>query len=181
MCMCVCTCAYPSPLFSPTWQRISEPFGYQYTGATPFLAVSKNSNYFVCFCMLITYGWEGACSMWCGSGSVVLAVCRILLCGHHCFFNTPPPPIDHLGFPGGTRGKESPASARDIRDVGLIPGSRRSPGKGNGNYSSIIPFIFIFWPHHLACGILVSQPGIEPTPPTLEAESHWTARAVLFS
>ena len=31
--------------------------------------------------------------MWCGSGSIVLAVCRILLCGHHCFFNTPPPQL----------------------------------------------------------------------------------------
>lgn len=28
--------------------------------------------------------------MWCGSGSPVLVVCRILLCGHHRFFNTPP-------------------------------------------------------------------------------------------
>ena len=141
--MCVCACAYPSPLFSPTRQRILEPFGYQNTGATPFVAVSKNCNYLECFCVLIAYGWEGVCSMWCGSGSVVLAVCRILLWGHHCFFNTPPP-IDHLGFPGGTRGKESPASARDIRDVGLIPGSRRSPGKGNSNSLQYHSFYFYF-------------------------------------
>ena len=37
------------------------------------------------------------------------------------------------GFPGGTSGKETPANAGDIRDVGLIPGSGRSPGEGHGN------------------------------------------------
>jgi len=29
--------------------------------------------------------------------------------------------------------KNTPANAGDIRDVGWIPGSRRSPGEGNGN------------------------------------------------
>ena len=29
--------------------------------------------------------------------------------------------------------KNLPASAEDVRDVGLIPGSRRSPGGGHGN------------------------------------------------
>ena len=29
--------------------------------------------------------------------------------------------------------KNSPANAGDIRDAGLIPGSERSPGEGNGN------------------------------------------------
>ena len=29
--------------------------------------------------------------------------------------------------------KNTPASARDVRDGGLIPGSGRSPGEGNGN------------------------------------------------
>ena len=35
-----------------------------------------------------------------------------------------------LGFPGGSEGK---ASACDVEDPGLIPGSRRSPGEGNGH------------------------------------------------
>ena len=35
-----------------------------------------------------------------------------------------------LGFPGGSEGK---ASACDAEDSGLIPGSGRSPGEGNGN------------------------------------------------
>ena len=34
------------------------------------------------------------------------------------------------GLPGGSDGK---ASARNAGDLGLIPGSGRSPGKGNGN------------------------------------------------
>ena len=29
--------------------------------------------------------------------------------------------------------KNPPANAGDVRDVGLIPGWRRSPGEGNGN------------------------------------------------
>ena len=35
-----------------------------------------------------------------------------------------------LGFPGGSDGKESACKSGD---PGLIPGSGRSPGEGNGN------------------------------------------------
>ena len=34
--------------------------------------------------------------------------------------------------------KNPPANVRDARDVGLIPGSGRSPGEGHGNPSSIL-------------------------------------------
>ena len=34
-----------------------------------------------------------------------------------------------VGFPGGSDGKESACNAGDL---GLIPGSERSPGEGNG-------------------------------------------------
>ena len=34
-----------------------------------------------------------------------------------------------MGFPGGSDGKES---AYNVGDPGLIPGSGRSPGEGNG-------------------------------------------------
>ena len=37
------------------------------------------------------------------------------------------------GFPGGTVVKNPPTNAGDARDVGLIPGSGRSPGIENGN------------------------------------------------
>ena len=39
----------------------------------------------------------------------------------------------NLGFQGGSVIKNLPASAGAARDLGLIPGSRRSPGVGNGN------------------------------------------------
>ena len=43
------------------------------------------------------------------------------------------------------------------------------------------PYSFFFQLRHRACGILVPQPGIEPAPPAVEAQSlnHWTAREVL--
>ena len=37
------------------------------------------------------------------------------------------------GFPGGAVVKNLPANAGDARHVGLIPGSGRSSGVGNGN------------------------------------------------
>ena len=38
--------------------------------------------------------------------------------------------VFHVSFPGGSEGKESACSARDL---GLIPESGRSPGEENGN------------------------------------------------
>ena len=39
----------------------------------------------------------------------------------------------HLGFPGGSVGKESTCNVGDTGDVGSIPGSRRSLGGGHGH------------------------------------------------
>ena len=39
----------------------------------------------------------------------------------------------HRGFSGGAVVKNPPANAGDARDVGLIPGSGKSSGVGNGN------------------------------------------------
>ena len=36
-------------------------------------------------------------------------------------------------FPGGSVSKESACNTGDTGDMGLIPGSGRSPGEGNGN------------------------------------------------
>ena len=38
-----------------------------------------------------------------------------------------------MGFQGGAAVKNLPANAGDVGDAGLIPGSGRSPGGGNGN------------------------------------------------
>ena len=42
-------------------------------------------------------------------------------------------------FPAGAVIKSPPANAEDARDVGLIPGSGRSPGAGNGNLPVATP------------------------------------------
>jgi len=39
----------------------------------------------------------------------------------------------YVGFPGGSVVKNPPANAGDAGDLTWIPGSRRSPGGGNGN------------------------------------------------
>ena len=39
----------------------------------------------------------------------------------------------HLGFPGGSVGKESTCNVGDAGDVGSIPGSKRSPRAGRGH------------------------------------------------
>ena len=41
-------------------------------------------------------------------------------------------------------------------------------------------FSSTFWTHHLACEILVPQPGIELLPPAVKAQSlnHWTTSEV---
>ena len=41
-------------------------------------------------------------------------------------------PLQYMGFPGGTSGKEPACQCRRHKR-GLIPGSGRSPGEGNGN------------------------------------------------
>ena len=41
---------------------------------------------------------------------------------------------DSMGFPGGSRGKEPPATAGDVRDMGLIPAME----KGVATHSSIL-------------------------------------------
>ena len=39
-------------------------------------------------------------------------------------------------------------------------------------------FVLFFWPSHMACGILVPRPGIEPGLSAVKARSpnHWTTR-----
>ena len=41
--------------------------------------------------------------------------------------------IPSMGFPGGSVVKDPPANAGDTGDLGSIPGSGKSSGKGNGN------------------------------------------------
>ena len=44
--------------------------------------------------------------------------------------------IEWVGFPGGSDGEKKKKSSCNAGDPGLIPGSGRSPGKGNAIHSS---------------------------------------------
>ena len=55
-----------------------------------------------------------------------VAKSRKQLSDFHFYFHA------YLGCPGGANGKELPANAGEVRDVGSIPGLGRSPGGGNG-------------------------------------------------
>ena len=59
------------------------------------------------------------------STSLVLSL-QIILISFQTFYHD----YTNMGFPGVSDGKESACSAGDL---GLISGSRRSPGEGNGN------------------------------------------------
>ena len=48
---------------------------------------------------------------------------------------------DPLGFPGGSVVKNLPVNAGDVRDVGSIPGSGRSPSGGHGNWQPTPKFL----------------------------------------
>ena len=49
--------------------------------------------------------------------------------GHYLLFYSPVSRIVNMGFPGDSDGKES---AYNVGDLGLIPGSGKSPGEENG-------------------------------------------------
>ena len=54
-----------------------------------------------------------------------------VLSGRTVIFCHPVPSL--MGFPGGSMVKNLPTNAGNAGDTSLIPGSRRSPGEGNGN------------------------------------------------
>ena len=47
--------------------------------------------------------------------------------------------MSQMGFPGGSVVKNLLANAEDTGDSGLIPGSGRAPGGGNGNPPYLLP------------------------------------------
>ena len=59
---------------------------------------------------------------------------------------------------------------------------RRYWGLGLGHVFFFFPFFFFFLAMNVACGILVPQPGIEPGPLEVEAQSpnHWSIREPLL-
>ena len=83
-----------------------------------------------------------------------------------CILNLPPPRV-HSWAPAVGDGLKATASFVYLYGrVKII------------HVGKVCPFFFFFWPHQVACGILVPQPGIKPSLPALGAPSlnHWTAR-----
>ena len=62
-------------------------------------------------------------------------ICSFYFCWELSGYNLWAMISSFLGFPGGSEGK---ASVYNVGDLGSIPGSGRSPGEGNGNYSSTL-------------------------------------------
>ena len=60
--------------------------------------------------------------------------------------------------------KNLPANAGDMRDVGMIPGSRRSPGGGNGNP-----------PQYSCLGNFMDRAAWQATAHGVTKESHITS------
>ena len=57
-----------------------------------------------------------------------------------------------------------------------VPAMRSSAGQ---SFLTIFSFLF-FWPHHMAYGILVPKPRMEPIHPAMETQSlnHWAVREI---
>ena len=122
-----------------------ELFRQEYWSGLPFplqgIFLTQGSNLGLLHCRQILYhlSHRGSPMMTLQQSKSKLNYFEILACKMtnwcHCiFFMLSPLPLwvypDASGFPGGSDGK---ASACNVGDVGLIPGSGRSPGEGNGN------------------------------------------------
>ena len=71
-----------------------------------------------------------------GAGDTVTRVGTVLVCWHSGEGDrqtSKPISRQFRGFLGGSVVKNLPANAEDAGDVGLVPGSGKSPGGGNGN------------------------------------------------
>ena len=103
--------------------------------------IFKSSHYAVCLkltqcCMSIVSVILGKiCSIICLSPFVLLnnAPYTMLLHTVSSPHMTPLTFVGPMGFPGGPMVKKRPASAGHTGNMGLIPGSRRSPGGRNSN------------------------------------------------
>ena len=73
-----------------------------------------------------------------------------------------------------------PQNLGNMEQLGLRKSRSRDRAGRCRNCSWKAFSFFFFWPHRAACGILVPQPGIEPRPLAVEAQSpnHWTAGEV---
>ena len=81
------------------------------------------------------------------------------------------------GFPHSSVGKESAYNAGDIRDVGSVPGLRRSPGGGHGNplqYSCLENAMDRGAWLATVCGVTRVGPGLVTNPPAHDSPGKST-------
>ena len=80
-----------------------------------------------------------------------------------------------IDFSGGFSGKETPANAGDIRDVGLILGSGRSLEEEMAAHSNILFFFFLALVSYICCNectnvntiLLTKRPTVYVKAPSL--------------
>ena len=97
-------------------------------------------------------GWEGGSI---GRGDIYVYAFLWLIC-----VVVQQKPASQVGFPGGSAGKEFTCNAGDAGDIGLIPGSGKSPGGGPGNplkYSCLENPLEIGARQGTVCGVTKSQ------------------------
>ena len=104
------------------------------------------------------------------------------LCQHPCAPKPSKSSTETSASIQGEGDEEGREGERGRRKEGLGRWWDRSlePGPGS-NTGCFFVCLFSFWPHCKACGILVLQSGIEPTPSAVAAQhlNHWTTRKVL--
>ena len=80
-------------------------------------------------------------------------------------------------FPGDVSGKEPACNSGDVKDVGSIPASGRSPGEGNGNppqHSCLEnPMDRGAW-RAIVRGVTKGQTGLSKPQQTTRLEHEWT-------
>ena len=106
------------------WSENGPGLGQQRTAGWWGGCMQTNSNIIMIEQLMTIIKYWQWCTHHCRSSVMLFSLLFFLFLSTFCFV---------LGFPDGLAGKESVCHARDSRNVGSIPGSRRSSGAGNSN------------------------------------------------
>ena len=101
--------------------------------------------------------------------------------GGQCGWNMGGVGRGHMRCVRWRRGPSHVRADGPIRKLDFILNTLGSPLGNLKKGSDIDSFVFLFfWPHCVACGILVPQPGIKPIFSALGVKSlnHWTSREI---
>ena len=109
----------------------------------------------------------------------------------HCSFEQPQPEeqcsirVNSLAIPKKNKKKTSNQTAQEEREQVQakhaikeqeLGGKKREKQLKGSTKKGQYYLLFVFWPHHVACEILVPQPDTEPMTSAVKARSpnHWT-------